>query len=47
MANQLGHSYTSVEEDGVGSFDFDNPGMRAFVTDLKAKYDQRLFTTEE
>ena len=47
MANQLGHGYTSVDEDGVGSFDFDNPGMRAFITDLKAKYDQGLFTTQE
>lgn len=47
MANQYGYGYTNVDENGQGEFLFNNDGMKAFVNDLKAKYDAGLFTTQE
>lgn len=46
LAAQYGYDYTAIDKDGNGQFLFENEGMKAVVNDLKAKYDQGLFTTQ-
>lgn len=45
LANQYGYGYTSITDEGVGSIDFDNPGMRAMVKKLKIAKDLKYVQT--
>ena len=45
LANQYGYGYTSVNELGEGSIDFDNDGMRTLVKKLKVAKDNKYLQT--
>lgn len=45
LANQYGYGYTSVDEEGNPSIDFDNPGMKTLVQKLKVAKDNGYLHT--
>ena len=46
LAHQYGYGYTSVDENGKGSIDFDNPEMKALMKKLKAAKDNKYLQTK-
>ena len=45
LAHQYGYGYTSVNEDGTGNIDFDNPEMKELIKKLKTAKDNGYLQT--
>ena len=45
LAHQYGYGYTSVDENGQGSIDFDNPEMKNLIKKLKTAKDNKYLQT--
>ena len=47
LANQYGYGYTSIDENGNGSIDFDNSGMKSVVRMLRDAKDNKYLHTKK
>ena len=45
LANQYGYGYTSVNQDGTGNIEFDNPEMKNLIKKLKIARDNKYLQT--